>query len=84
LTAEILEERFPTEKDVNIIGVANTAHQCLRAGLADEIHVDIIPILLGGGLRLFEFLGESQIPLERIKVVELPGGRTHLRFRFVR
>ncbi len=72
------------DREVNIIGAASTAQQCLRAGLADELQVDIIPILLGGGLRLFEFLGESQIPLERIKVAELPGGRTHLRFRFVR
>ena len=71
-------------KDVNIIGAANTAQQCLKADLADELHVDIMPILLGSGSRLFEHLGESQIQLERIKVTELPGGRTHLRFRFVK
>ncbi|MCQ3935794.1 MAG: dihydrofolate reductase [Chloroflexi bacterium] len=72
------------ERDVNIIGAANTAQQCLRVGLADELQVDIMPVLLGGGMRLFEHLGETQIRLERIKVMELPGGRTHLRFRFVR
>jgi dihydrofolate reductase len=72
------------DKDVNIIGAASTAQQCLQAGLADELHVDIMPVLLGGGLRLFEHLDAGQIMLERIKVVELPGGRTHLRFRFVR
>lgn len=71
------------DKDVNIIGAANTAQQCLKAGLADELHVDIMPVLLCGGLRLFEHIGAEQIQLERIKVMELPGGRTHLRFRFV-
>jgi len=72
------------DKDVNIIGAANTAQQCLKAGLADELHVDIMPVLLGGSLRLFEHIDASQIHLERIKVVELPGDRTHLRFRFVK
>ena len=72
------------DKDVNIIGAANTAQQCLKAGLAYELHVDIMPVILGDGLRLFEHIGAVQIQLERIKVVELPGGRTHLRFRFVR
>jgi dihydrofolate reductase len=72
------------DKDVNIIGAANTAQQCLKAGLADEFHVDIMPVLLCGGLRLFENIGAEQIQLERIKVMELPSGRTHLRFRFVK
>jgi len=72
------------DKEVNIIGAANTAQQCLNMGLADELHVDIMPVLLCGGLRLFEHIDARQIQLERIKVVELPGGRTHLRFRFVK
>jgi len=72
------------DKDVNIIGAASTAQQCLRARLADELHVDIMPVLLCGGLRLFENINAEQIQLERIKVVELPASRTHLRFRFVK
>jgi dihydrofolate reductase len=72
------------EKEVNIIGAASIAQQCLNAGLADELDVDIMPILLGGGLRLFENINAEKIQLERIKVTELPSGRTHLRFRFVR
>lgn len=72
------------DKDVTIIGAANTTQQCLRAGLADELHVDIMPVLLGGGLRWFEDTGMEAVQLERLKVVELPGGRTHLRFRFVK
>jgi dihydrofolate reductase len=69
------------DKDVNIIGAASTAQQCLKAGLADELHVDIMPVFLGGGLRPFEDLGTSLPSLERIQVMGLPGGRTHLKFR---
>ena len=76
-------KRAAGEKDVNIIGAPGTARQCLKAGLADELHVDIMPVLLGGGLRLFEDSMES-IQLERINVMELPHGRTHLKFRVVK
>ena len=72
------------EKDVTIIGAANTAQQFLNAGLADELHVDIMPVLLGGGLLPFEDIQAESIQLERIKVMELPAGRTHLRFRIIK
>jgi dihydrofolate reductase len=41
-------------KDVQIGGGVNTIQQYLRAGLIDELHVAIVPVLLGGGERLFE------------------------------
>jgi dihydrofolate reductase len=69
------------EKDVTVIGAASTAQQFLKAGLADELHVDIMPVLLGNGLRAFEGLDAQQTQLERLAVMELPGGRTHLKFR---
>ena len=72
------------DKEVNIIGAASTAQQCLKAGLADELHVDIMPVLLGDGLRVFEGLDTESIQLERLKVMELPGGRTHLQFRILK
>lgn len=72
------------DRDVNVIGAANTGQQCLRAGLVDELHVDIMPVLLGGGLRFFQDFDGQQLQLERFKIMELPGGRTHLRFRVVR
>ena len=72
------------DREVNIIGAASTARQCLKEGLADELHVDIMPVLLGSGLRVFEDLNTETIRLERTKVMELPGGRTHLRFRIVK
>lgn len=41
-------------KDVRIGGGANTIQQYLRAGLIDELHMAIAPVLLGAGERLFE------------------------------
>jgi dihydrofolate reductase len=65
------------------IGSASIAQQCLKAGLLDEIHIDLAPVLLGGGVRLFDHFGTELIELEKIKVVE---GKdvTHLRYRVVK
>ena len=65
------------------VGAASLAQQCLRAGLLDEIHVDLAPVLLGDGVRLFEHLGATPIELEYAEVVE-GAGVTHLTFRVVK
>jgi dihydrofolate reductase len=70
------------DKDV-AVGAASIAQQCIRAGLLDEIHVDLVPVLLGGGVRLFEHLGMGPIELELTEVVEAPAV-THLTFRIVK
>jgi len=57
--------------------------QCLKAGLLDEIHIDLVPILLGNGVRLFDHLGADPIELEAARVVE-GTGVTHLQFRVVK
>jgi dihydrofolate reductase len=67
------------EKDV-AVGAASIVQQCIRAGLLEVIHVDLVPVLLGGGVRLFEHLGVGPIELERTQVIEAPGV-THLTFR---
>jgi dihydrofolate reductase len=69
-------------KDV-AVSSASIAQQCLQAGLLDEIYLDVAPVLLGGGVRLFEQVGQTPVILERIKVVEAPGV-THLGFRVVK
>ena len=46
-------------------------------------HIDIMPVLLGEGLRLFDHLSDQAITLEKIKVLETPI-RTSLRFRVVK
>jgi dihydrofolate reductase len=70
------------EKDV-AVGAASIAQQCIRAGLLDEVHINLVPVLLGGGVRLFEHLGITPIELESTRVVEAPGV-THLGFRVLR
>lgn len=71
------------DKDVSVGGGANTIQQCLTAGLLDEIQIHIAPMLLGGGIRLFEHLGTQQIDFEPTRVIESPAV-THLRFRVVK
>jgi len=64
------------------VGAASLAQQCIRAGLLDEIHVDLVPFLLGDGVRLFDRLG-GPVELEQIEVVE-GTGVTHLTYRVVK
>lgn len=71
------------DKDVTIAGGANIAVQAIQTGLVDEIHMDIMPVLFGDGLRPFEKLDYQQIKLEKIQVIELPV-RTHIRFRVLK
>lgn len=78
-----LAKRAAGDKNVMVIGGAQTAQQLIKAGLVDELQVGIVPLLLGQGLRLFEHIGTEEIPLERIKVVESPA-RTDLTFRVVK
>lgn len=70
------------EKNV-AVGTANTIQQCLKVGLLDEIHIDLVPILLGGGIRLFEQFSTKPVELENIGIIEAPNV-THLRFRVVK
>ena len=55
--------------DVRIGGGANTIQQCLRAGLIDEMHFSIAPILLGGGERLFERVNLRALGYECVQFV---------------
>jgi len=58
---------------------SQAAQQCLRAGLLDEIWLTLVPLLLGGGVRLFDHIG-GPVRLEKISVVDAPGV-THLSYR---
>jgi dihydrofolate reductase len=66
-------------RDVLISGGATVGRQCLEAGLVDELGLDLVPVLLGGGARLFDGL-RSSLELEQTSVVE-GDGVVHLRYR---
>jgi dihydrofolate reductase len=68
------------DKNVQVIG-ASTIQECLNAGLCDELQIDLMPILLGKGLRLFENINTDTIKLERIKVEETTPVRTSITFK---
>jgi dihydrofolate reductase len=55
--------------DVRIGGGPHTIQQYLRAGLIDELHVAISPVLLGGGERLFEGIDARALGYECVQVV---------------
>lgn len=69
------------DKNLMLIG-ASTNQQAINAGLCDELHIGMMPILLGAGLRLFEHLDVARIRFEKIKLFE-SGARTDIWFRIV-
>ena len=71
------------DKNVGIWGGANIIRQYLKAGLLDVMQIHLIPVLLGGGVRLFEDLDPEGIELRRASSIETPGA-THLRFDVVK
>ena len=65
-------------RNVSVLG-AYTAQRALEAGVLDELQVHQIPVLFGGGHRLFELL-RSRVELEIIRVIDTPEA-THIRYR---
>ena len=70
-------------QDVMLWGGAQIVNQYLAAGLLDELELHIVPLLLGGGARLFDNLGGAEIKLEQVRAVEAPGV-THIKYKVVR
>ena len=58
---------------------AYTAQRALEAGVLDELQIHQVPVLFGGGRRLFEVL-PSRVELEILRVIDTPEA-THLRYR---
>ncbi len=71
------------EKDVQVVGGPNVIGQLLRAGLVDELSIDLMPVLLGDGLRLFNDESLERVTIEKIGLEE-SGPRTGFRFRVKR
>jgi dihydrofolate reductase len=69
-------------RDILLHGAA-AAQACLRAGLLDELQLQIIPVLLGQGRRLFADLPPEHVELDLVRALDGPGVQ-HLRYRVVR
>jgi dihydrofolate reductase len=80
-----LEQAFAAAagKDVSLGGGAAVVQQYLAAGLLDELDLNLVPVLLGSGARLFDGPVGTAPQLEQLDVVEAPGV-THLRYRVKR
>jgi dihydrofolate reductase len=68
-------------KDV-VVGAPSVTQQCLHLGLLDAIHIDLVPVVLGGGIRLFDHL---TTPIELL-VTEASGNPhvSHLTYRVIK
>jgi len=71
------------DKNVGVNG-GTIASQCLDAGLLDEVHVDLVPVILGDGTPFFSSLGSAPVELEGPISVVQGDSVTHLAYRVVR
>lgn len=71
------------DKAVTVVGGARLIQELLLAGLVDELHVDVMPLFLGAGLRFFDNADLERIQLEKNGVHDV-GARSSLRFRVVK
>ena len=67
-------------RDVALGGGAEAAQQYLAAGSIDDMHLHVVPVMLGGGARLFERTAGAQTGYRPIRVASSPGV-THVRYR---
>ncbi|HLV44546.1 MAG TPA: dihydrofolate reductase family protein [Aggregatilineales bacterium] len=70
------------DRDV-AVGAASLVQQALKAGLLDEMHVSLVPLLLGGGVRLFEDFGSEPVKMEITRVINDPDV-TQITYRVVK
>src|SRR3954449_11820255 len=66
-------------QDVLLWGGAQVINQYLAAGLLEELELHMVPLLLGGGARLFDDLGGTEVKLEQARAVGAPGV-THVKY----
>jgi dihydrofolate reductase len=79
-SAVALAKAAAGEKAVTVVGGPDVIRQLFRAGLVDELRVDVMPVLLGSGIRLLDDAALDGVRLEKTGVQEV-GARTSLRFR---
>jgi dihydrofolate reductase len=77
-TALAKARRAALGKDISLAGGAAAARQYLGAGVVDEMEINLVPVLLGSGERLFQGIDELH-GLELVRTVAAPNV-THLKF----
>jgi dihydrofolate reductase len=70
------------EAAVVVMGGADLGRQYIAAGLVDEIQIHLVPVLFGGGTRMFDDSLADHFDLEPVEVIETPVA-IHQRFRVV-
>jgi dihydrofolate reductase len=70
------------ERAVVVMGGADLGRQYIAAGLVDEIQIHLVPVLFGGGTRMFDDSLEGHVDLEPVEVIDTPVA-IHQRFRVV-
>ncbi len=63
--------------EIDLMG-ASVVQQALTARLVTNLIIQVIPVLLGKGIRLFDNLGDGHVTLQRARVEAGPSGVTHL------
>lgn len=76
-----LARQFAGDNNISVMG-PDVARQYLAAGLIDEIVVHLVPVLFGGGLRMFDYVGDH-IQLETVNVTNGPRA-THVTYRVLK
>jgi dihydrofolate reductase len=71
------------DKNVMVVGGPDIAQTILNAGLADELQIGLMPVLLGGGQPFFGALDHAPVKLEKTRVIET-GERTELWFKVLK
>jgi dihydrofolate reductase len=69
-------------KDVMLWGGGAVVNQYLAAGLLNELELNVVPVLLGGGSRLFDWADATEVQLEQVRAIEAPGV-THLKYKVI-
>lgn len=72
------------DKSIYVFGGPNIVQQFLDKNLLDEIHLSIVPVLLGQGIPLFANMQERRISLERLDVKAFPKGLTSLLYKVLK
>ncbi|MCV7421411.1 dihydrofolate reductase family protein [Mycobacterium yunnanensis] len=70
------------DRPISIAGGASCARQAIRAGVVTEIDLQVSPVILGAGERLFDGFDAGSPQLELVRVLEAPGV-AHLRYRVI-